>query len=88
MRLLAPLMFALIGLLVAALFSRLFPGRSPGFRINAVLGVAGAFAGLWVRDLLDIMDGGPLLGALLAALAGAVVFTGAVNILGLLRRSR
>lgn len=88
MRLLAPLMFVLIGLLVAALFTALFRGHSPGFRINALLGVAGAFVGLWVRDLLDIMDGGPLLGALVAALAGAVVFTGVANLLGLFRRPR
>ncbi len=88
MRLLAPLMFVLIGLLVAALFTAVFRGRTPGFKLNAIVGVAGAFFGLWIRDLLDIMDGGPFFGSLVASFAGAVVFTGIANVVSVLRRPR
>ena len=79
MRLLGPYLFIFIGVLIGFATTYLF--KNP-LRLapNLILGVAGSFFGLWLRDILDLRLGGNMTGALIAAAVGALVFTLAVNL--------
>lgn len=70
MRLIAPLLFCMIGAAAGAVVALLFRGHGTSLRTGALIGLVGGFAGLWLRDALDLELGGPLPGSLLAVLAG------------------
>lgn len=80
MRLIAPLLFILIGIVTSVVVGTLFGGRGARFQVAAVAGIIGAFAGLWLRDAFDMDFGGPLPGAMLAALAGSFVTSVAIHL--------
>jgi len=86
MRLLAPLLFCMIGAAAGAVLATLFGARGTGARGGAIAGLVGGFAGYFVRDALDLDLGGPLLGTLVAIVAGALVLALAANLLALARR--
>jgi len=79
MRLLGPYLFVFVGVIVG--FATTYIFKNP-LRVapNIILGILGSFFGLWLRDILDLKLGGNTSGALLAAAAGALVFTLAVNL--------
>lgn len=93
MRLLLPFALVLIGAVtglgVRALV-RATLGRRRGGRAGVVaLGAgAGAIAGIWVRDALDLNALGPELGTLVAVVAGAVGVALPVALLANPRRRR
>lgn len=68
----------LIGLIAGAIAKLLMPGKDPGgWIVTMLLGVAGAFVGGFLFQLLGIGGGGP------AGLIGAII--GALILLGLYR---
>lgn len=81
MRLLIPLFIIVLGMLTGAVICLLFKETATGLKISILAGGLGAFAGLLVRDVLDITTGGQLGGAMLAAILGASIFAAVVNAL-------
>lgn len=81
MKLIIPVFIILLGMLAGAAVCTLFKETAIGFKLSVLAGGFGAFAGLLVRDFMDITYGGPLLGALLAAIIGAVLFATVTNLL-------
>ena len=75
-------MMILIGA-VAGWLAGLIMGRGMGFIINAVIGIAGAFVGTYLFDLIGFSAGDGLVGIIVTATAGAVVL---LAITGLLRK--
>jgi len=59
----------------------LFSNNPLRYLPNIVMGVAGSFFGLFLRDIFDVTMGGKLLGAMLAAALGAVLLTVIGNLL-------
>ena len=85
MRLIAPLLFCMIGAAAGVVVALAFGGRGTGPRLGAAFGLAGGFAGLLLRDALDLDGLDVLGGALLAvALGGAL----AALLANLLARAR
>lgn len=81
MKLIIPAFIILLGMLTGAAVCSLFKETATGFRLSVLAGGLGAFAGLMVRDFMDIDYGGVFLGALLAAILGSVVFAALTNLL-------
>jgi len=79
MRILIPIFFVLLGMGSGALMCLLFNNINKGLKISAIVGGFGAFAGLIMRDFLDDVSGGLIGGALLAAIAGALILSALVN---------
>ena len=80
MRLLIPLLIILMGVLSGYLVSKLFNQSDRTLKPSLIAGGIGAFAGLLVRDALDITGDGLLRGAVMSAILGAVAFAIAVNL--------
>jgi uncharacterized membrane protein YeaQ/YmgE (transglycosylase-associated protein family) len=66
------ILFLLVGLVAGWLAGRIMKGKGFGLVGDLVVGVIGAFIGVWLFGLLGISSGG-LLGLLVAALVGALV---------------
>ena len=81
MKLIIPAFIILLGMLAGAAVCTLFKETAIGFKLSVLAGGAGAFVGLLARDFMDITYGGPLFGALLAAITGAVLFAATTNLL-------
>lgn len=81
MKLIIPAFIILLGMLAGAAVCSLFKETATGFRLSVLAGGLGAFAGLLVRDFMDIDYGGIFFGALLAAILGAVLFAAITNLL-------
>lgn len=81
MRLLIPLFIIVLGMLTGAIVCLFFKETAIGLKLSILAGGLGAFAGLLVRDALDITTGGPLGGAILAAIIGASICAALVNAL-------
>ncbi len=79
MKLLVPYVFILIGVVIGIITTKAF--KNP-LRLapNIIAGIVGSFAGLWVRDVLDVTLGGNLVGALIAVTLGALITTVALNL--------
>ena len=92
MRLIAPLLFCMIGAVAGAALALLFGRRGTGARGGALAGLVGGFAGLLLRDALDAELGGPMTGSLVAVAAGAATLSLLANlvaaVVGAGRRSR
>lgn len=84
MRLIAPLLFFLLGAAAGSLVALVFGKRGAGVRLSAAAGLIGGFSGLFLRDALDIDLGEVLLGSLLAVLLGGATFSLLVNVAALL----
>lgn len=81
MRIIIPVLIILLGMITGAAVCALFKETRIGFKLSVIAGGFGAFAGLIVRDFMDIDYGGPAGGALLAAVAGAALFAVVTNLL-------
>jgi uncharacterized membrane protein YeaQ/YmgE (transglycosylase-associated protein family) len=66
------ILFLLVGLVAGWLAGRIMKGKGFGLVGDLVVGVIGAFIGVWLFGLLGISGGG-ILGLLVAALVGALV---------------
>ena len=66
------ILFLAIGLVAGWLAGRIMKGAGFGLVGDLVVGVIGAFIGVWLFGLLGISGGG-VLGLLVAALVGALV---------------
>lgn len=73
MRALAPVLLALVGALASIIVGRLLAGQRLPVIVLAGVGAIGAFAGLFIRDALDVTLLGPLGGALMSSAAGGAV---------------
>lgn len=80
MRLLLPLFIILLGMFTGNLVRRFFNKKPAGYILSMTAGGVGAFAGLLVRDALDVTVGGDVVGFLSAAILGAVIVSAAVNL--------
>lgn len=72
--------FLLIGLFAGIVFAALFNDKGAGYLPNMIVGVAGAFAGLFFKDVFDINIAGNLGGAVIFALLGAITLLLPLNI--------
>lgn len=81
MRLIAPLLFCMIGATAGAALALLFGRRGTGARLGAIAGLVGGFAGLLLRDALDAELGGPMTGSIVAVAAGGALAALAANLL-------
>ena len=81
MKLLIPVFIIALGMLAGAAVCSVFKETPVGFGLSVLAGGLGAFVGLVTRDFMDITFGGPLFGALLAAIVGAVVLAATANLL-------
>ena len=81
MKLLIPVFIIALGMLTGAAVCSVFKETPVGFGLSVLAGGLGAFVGLVARDFMDITFGGPLFGALLAAVVGAVILAAAANLL-------
>ncbi len=79
MKLLIPYAFVLIGVVIGIITTKAF-NNPLRLAPNIIAGIAGSFAGLWVRDVLDVTLGGNLSGALIAVTLGAIITTVALNL--------
>lgn len=81
MRLLIPLFIIALGMLTGVVVCLFFKETSIGFKLSVLAGGLGGFAGLMIRDILDITTGGDLGGAMMAAVLGAALSAAVVNAL-------
>jgi uncharacterized membrane protein YeaQ/YmgE (transglycosylase-associated protein family) len=65
-------MFLLVGIVAGFVAGKIMKGAGFGLLGDLVVGVIGAFIGVWVFGLLGISAGG-LLGLLVAAIVGALL---------------
>ena len=80
MKLVGSFVFILIGIVAGVLISLVFREKHPGVLPNAVIGVLGAFFGLFIKDVFDVDVGGNLGGAMLFSALGALVLLLPVNL--------
>ncbi|MFK7891226.1 MAG: hypothetical protein AB8B63_10465 [Granulosicoccus sp.] len=80
MRIIIPIVIIILGMLAGAAVCALFKQTVHGLKLSLISGAVGSFTGLVIRDALDITAGGPAMGALLAAISGAVCFSVLANI--------
>jgi uncharacterized membrane protein YeaQ/YmgE (transglycosylase-associated protein family) len=66
------ILFLVVGVVAGWLAGRIMKGKGFGLVGDLVVGVIGAFIGVWLFGLLGISAGG-ILGLLVAALVGALV---------------
>lgn len=66
------IVFLVIGVLAGALAGRIWKGSGFGIVGDLVVGVIGAYVGVWVFGLLGLSVGG-LVGLLVAAVVGALL---------------
>lgn len=81
MKLIIPAFIILLGMATGVIVCSFFKETVIGFKLSVLAGGLGAFAGLLIRDAMDVAFGGPLFGALLAAIIGAVIFSAATNLI-------
>ncbi len=72
--------FILIGIAAGWLAGQIIKGGGYGLLIDLLLGIIGAMIGGWLMNLLNISFGG-LIGRLITATIGAVIFIAAVRII-------
>ena len=80
MRLIAPLLFCMVGAAAGAVAAMLFGRRGTGIARGALAGLLGGFAGLWLRDVLDLDLGEVFLGSLIAVGAGGAALSLGANL--------
>ena len=66
------IMMVLIGS-IAGWLAGLIMGKGMGFIVNAMIGIAGAFVGSYLFDLIGFSVGSGLIGTVMTATSGAVV---------------
>lgn len=66
------LLFLVIGIVAGFLAGKIMKGAGFGLLGDLIVGVIGAFIGVWVFGLLGISSGG-ILGLLIAAVVGALL---------------
>jgi uncharacterized membrane protein YeaQ/YmgE (transglycosylase-associated protein family) len=74
------LIFLAIGILAGFLAGRIMKGKGFGLVGDLIVGVIGAFIGVWVFGQLNISIGG-ILGLLIAAIIGALILLYAVRLI-------
>lgn len=73
MKLIGSGLFIIIGIIAAIIITRSFGKRSAGYTVNIIVGIAAAFAGLWLKDIFDIQLLGNLSGAAVFSTLGAFI---------------
>ena len=69
----------LVGLIAGSVAGAIVRGKGYGCMVNIVIGIIGAYLGNWILDEMDIYIHHGILGTLITAVIGAVVFLLAVN---------
>lgn len=75
-KLLSVSLFIAIGIIVGSLFYKYYKRRTLPLAICLVLGVLGAFAGLWISDLADLRLIGNVTDGVIFATTGSVLLLG------------
>jgi len=70
----------LIGLASGALAGLIMRGKGYGCLLNIVIGIIGAYVGQWLLPELGIYIRHGILGTLVTAVIGAIVFLAAINL--------
>jgi uncharacterized membrane protein YeaQ/YmgE (transglycosylase-associated protein family) len=73
------LLFLAVGLLAGFLAGKIMKGSGFGVIGDLVIGVIGAFIGVWIFGLLGISSGG-IIGLLIAAVVGALILLYVIRI--------
>lgn len=81
MKLIGSSLFVLIGALMGIVIGMVFRDNFPGFLPNIIIGILGSFAGLFFKDVFDIVFAGNLGGAVIFSALGALVFLLPTNLL-------
>lgn len=71
----------LVGLVAGSIAGAIVRGKGYGCIVNIVIGIIGAYLGNWLLEELDIYIHQGILGTLITAVIGAVVFLLAVNVI-------
>jgi uncharacterized membrane protein YeaQ/YmgE (transglycosylase-associated protein family) len=71
----------LVGLVAGSVAGAIVRGKGYGCLVNIVIGIIGAYLGNWLLDELGIFVHHGLLGMLVTAVIGAVVFLLLVNLI-------
>lgn len=79
------IMIVIIGAIAGWLAGLIMKGKGMGFVVNALLGIAGAFVGSYIFDLIGLSTGHGLIGAIFTSTTGAVIL---LFIVGILRKSQ
>ncbi len=74
-------LFIIIGIVTGVLVHHMLGNKSTGVVPNVILGIIGAFAGLFFKDIFDIQLLGNLGGAALFSFIGALLILVPVNLL-------
>lgn len=80
MRLIFPALLAVLGFVCGMLIQRQVPNTKLDPHISGLIGVAGAFVGLLLRDISDIHIGNDTLATFAAAIIGAVLLSLVANL--------
>lgn len=80
MKLIIPALIIVLGMLAGAFVCSFFKESATGFKLSVLAGGLGAFVGLLTRDFMDVSMGGNFIGAVLAALLGALLFAALTNL--------
>lgn len=73
------LIFLAIGAVAGWLAGTIMKGGGYGLPVNIVIGIVGALLGGYLFNVLNISIGGGLIGSLITAVIGAIVFLGVVK---------
>lgn len=71
----------LIGLAAGAIAGLIMQGKGYGCLLNIIIGIIGAYVGNWLLPELGIYVGHGIIGTLVTAVIGAIVFLFVVNLL-------
>ena len=63
-----------VGLIAGWLAGQVMKGGGYGVLVDIILGILGGFVGGWLFGLLGIWPGGGMIGAIIVAFVGAVIF--------------
>lgn len=78
------LWFIIVGIVAGFLASKIMKGKGFGITINLLIGIAGSLLGSWFFGALGLSFGGGVLGSLITAFLGSIIF---LFIISLVRKS-
>ncbi len=73
--------FILVGALTGIIVNRLFPRNSLGLPLTIAAGIAGAFGGLFIKDLLEFQMIGNFSDSIIFSFISALFLTSIANLL-------
>ncbi len=81
MKLLGMSVFVLVGILCGLFVDRILNRYSKGKALNVVMGIIGAFSGLYIKDFTEIQIIGNFTDAIMFSFLGALIVTFMLNLI-------